>query len=281
MKRHLSFLTIFLLIFVSSCSEEIVYTSGALSIHKHDLILKKTPTVINFKEKIDLNNFNQTPSEWGENVTGVKTKIDTTEKEMALTFDACGGQYGSGFDAELISFLTEEHIPATLFVNQRWINENEVLFLDLADNPLFQIENHGTKHSPLSINGGEAWGIPATESPEEVYDEIMLNHHKVKELTGKDMTLFRSGTAFYDEIAVEVAHELGYQVVNFDIIGDAGATYTSEQVMNALLRAENGSIALMHMNQPESGTTEGVKSAIPLLRELGFKFVLLENKTLE
>lgn len=168
-----------------------------------------------------------------------------------------------------------------MFINERWIIENKEIFLELADNPLFRIENHGTNHSPLSVNGGEAWGISATKSVEEAYEEIMHNHETVKQLTGREMTLFRSGTAYYDEIAVELANALGYEVVNYSILGDAGATFSSDQVKRALLRAEPGDIALLHMNQPNSGTAEGVRQAIPLLIEQGFEFVLLEGKMLE
>src|SRR5690625_1506072 len=108
----------------------------------------------------------------------------------------------------------------------------------------------------------------------------MDNHKRVKELTGREMTFFRSGTAFYDEIAVELAEALGYTVVNFDILGDAGATYSSDEVKRALLQAEPGSIALLHMNQPTSGTAAGVKEAVSVLREEGFEFVLLEGEIL-
>src|SRR5699024_7062045 len=120
-----------------------------------------------------------------------------------------------------------------------------------------------------------------TESVESAFDEIMNNHKTVEELTGNEMTLFRSGTAYYDEVAVELAEALGYKVVNFDILGDAGATYSATEVKDALMQANPGSIALLHMNQPTSATAEGVKMAIPLLREKGFEFVHLTNKTLQ
>lgn len=230
---------------------------------------------------LDLSTFNQTPKEWGENVTGVKTQFATHEKEIALTFDLCGGDTGNGFDQTLVDFLREAEVPATLFVNERWIAANEQLFLELAADPLFQIENHGTEHAPLSVEGKSAWGIPGTNSPEEVFNEIMENHNRVKELTGRDMTLFRSGTAYYDEVAVSIAQALGYEVVNFDILGDAGATYSASQVEQALLGAKPGSIVLLHMNQPNSGTAQGVIAAVPKLRAEGFQFVHLAGKELK
>jgi peptidoglycan/xylan/chitin deacetylase (PgdA/CDA1 family) len=236
-------------------------------------------TTINYD--LDLSPFEREPSQWGENVDGVKTKMDTDEQQIALTFDACGGPYGNGYDEELITYLLEAQIPATLFVNQRWIDENEELFLMLADEPLFQIENHGTQHVPLSVNGGTAWGIEATESPKEAQQEVLGNHKRVYKLTGKEMSLFRSGTAYYDEVAVSLVEALGYEVVNFDILGDAGATFSKEQVTNALLQAQPGSIALLHMNQPQSGTAGGVKEAVPLLKEQGFEFVQLQDVELK
>lgn len=266
---------------LQGCSQEMTRESANVIEKKMVTEPKPVPEPEHIEEPFDLSPFHRKPLEWGENVNGVKNRMRTNEKKIALTFDACGGPYGSNYDEKLITFLMNEKVPATLFVNERWINENKTLFLELAANPLFQIENHGTAHSPLSVAGGEAWGIPATGSPEEAYEEIMKNHETVKALTGKEMKLFRSGTAYYDEVAVELANSLGYEVVNFDILGDAGATFTSEQVKNALLSAKEGSIALLHMNQPNSGTAEGVIQAIPLLREKGFEFVLLDGDMLE
>lgn len=269
-----------LLMILQGCSD-VEIKSASLHKKKELNMITEIPAFQMDSAPIDLDRFDKQPMEWGENVTGVKTHFKTDEQQIALTFDACGGDGGNSFDDELITFLKNEQVPATLFVNERWIHTNERLFLELMDHPLFQIENHGTHHSPLSVNGGEAWGIQATESPQEVHDEMMNNHETVQALTGREMTLFRSGTAFYDEVAVELASALGYEVVNFDILGDAGATYSGEQVKNALMNAKPGSIALLHMNQPQSGTAKGVKQAILLLRDKGFEFVLLEDKTLE
>lgn len=267
-------------LFIIGCTQDVTKQTELLPTRTEQIVTKQKPHKL-VTDTFDLNDFKRTPTEWGEHVTGVKTRFKTDEKEMALTFDACGGDLGSGYDDELITFLREENIPATLFVNERWIGENEQLLIELAEDPLFQIENHGTHHEPLSVHGGEAWGIPATDSPQAAYDEIMSNHETVHERLGKEMTLFRSGTAFYDEVAVELAQALGYEVVNFDILGDAGATYSAEQVQQALLEANPGSIALLHMNQPNSATAKGVQLAIPMLQADGFQFVLLENRTLE
>ncbi len=222
------------------------------------------------------------PIEWGECVTGVKTKLKTKEKVIALTFDACGSKgLGKGYDEKLINFLIEEKIPATLFINSRWIDANPEIFKKLANNDLFEIENHGYQHKPLSVSGKQAYGIDGTKNISEVVDEVLIGENKIQEITGKRTNFFRSGTAYYDEVAVKVVKDLGYEAVNFSILGDAGATYTKDQVKNAYLKAFPGCIIISHMNHPEKETAEGVIEAVPLLKEMGYRFVKLEDYSLE
>ncbi len=283
MKRWDTFLqmTILSLFFLVGCTSITEERESSLMPTSQIMMELKDVRDTPLKDEFPFHAYNGVPTEWGMDVTGVRTTFQTENQEIALTFDACGGPTGNDIDQDLIDFLRAESIPATLFINERWLLDNEKVFLELSIDPLFQIENHGTAHAPLSVQGGDAWGIAATTSPEEVYDEIMHQHETVLALTGKPMTLFRSGTAFYDEIAVQLAQDLGYDVVNFSILGDAGATYSSEQVKEALLSATHGSIVLLHMNQPTSGTFEGVKQAIPILQERGYTFVKLHNQILQ
>ncbi|HKZ18102.1 MAG TPA: polysaccharide deacetylase family protein [Geobacteraceae bacterium] len=218
-----------------------------------------------------------TPKEWGETVTGVRTELATNDIVIALTFDACGSMNGKGFDQKLISYLERENIPATLFINARWIDANRELFLRLAANPLFEIANHGTHHKPASVNGNRVYGMTGTRSIAELVDEIEINSIKIQRLTGKKPEYYRSGTAFYDEVAVSVANRLGYEVAGFTVLGDAGATYTGDQVKEALLKAEPGAIVILHMNHPEGQTAAGVMKAVPELRKRGFTFVKLSE----
>ncbi|MFY0543249.1 polysaccharide deacetylase family protein [Brevibacillus sp. H7] len=222
-----------------------------------------------------------TPRFWGENVPGVKRRLATKEKVIALTLNACGGPKGDQYDAELMHFLRQQNVPATLFINSRWIDANYWTFMALSRNPLFEIENHGFSHKPLSVNGKQALGIQGTRNPGEAVDEVLKNHRKIQWNTGRQPRFFRSGTAYYDEVAVKIANDLGETVVNYNVLPDSGATFTSEQVKNALLSAKPGSIVLLHMNQPKKETAEGVKKAIPELKRRGFRFVKLQDYPLQ
>lgn len=221
------------------------------------------------------------PAMWGERVPGVRTRLDTGEKVIALTLDACGSAKGKGVDAKLMEFLVREQIPATLFINGRWIDANPELFRKLAANPLFEIANHGIQHKPASITGKSVYGIAGTRSVAEVVDEIELNARKIEAISGVRPKLFRSGAAYYDEIAVQVSQALGHEVAGYSLLGDAGATFTASQVKAALLKATPGDIALLHMNHPEAGTGAGIMAAVPELKKRGFRFVRMSDYPLK
>jgi len=213
------------------------------------------------------------PTAWGEAVPRVVRRLPTTDRVVALTLDACGGRVGSGYDAELIETLQRKRVPATLFINARWIEANPRKFRKLAADPLFEIANHGTEHRPLSVTGRSVYGIAGTASVAEVIDEVAVNQRLITKLTGAAPAFFRSGTAYYDDVAVRIVSDLGLRVVNFNVLGDAGATYSASQVAAAMLSSSPGSIILAHMNRPDHGTAEGIHAALPKLRKRGFRFV--------
>ncbi|WP_368030445.1 polysaccharide deacetylase family protein [Arcobacter sp. s6] len=223
----------------------------------------------------------QTPKEWGENVKGVKTQLITKDKTIAITLDACGSPHGMAYDGKLISYLEKNQIPATLFINARWIDNNLETFKKLAANPLFEIGNHGMEHKPASVSGESAYGLKGTASIEEFVDEIEQSARKIQSITNKRPVYFRSGTAYYDEVAVKIANKLKHQVIGFSILGDAGATYTAKKVENAFLTAKNGDIVIAHFNHPESQTREGMIRAIEKLKKDGYKFAKLSDYKLK
>ncbi|MFC9930908.1 polysaccharide deacetylase family protein [Streptomyces sp. NPDC127190] len=219
----------------------------------------------------------RTPHSWGFDAPGVVHSLPGARREIALTFDACGGPGGGDYDQDLIDFLRERRIPATLFLNSRWIDENPAVFHRLAAEPQFEIANHGTRHRPLSVSGRSAYGIPGTANVGEVYDEIAGNRAKLTRLLGAPPRFFRSGTAYCDDVAARVVGDLGERFASFSVNGDGGATFTAEQVHSTVAAAPAGSIVLCHMNHPEGGTAQGIATAVPHLLSRGHTFVRLSD----
>ncbi|YCH08712.1 polysaccharide deacetylase family protein [Arthrobacter sp. alpha11c] len=200
---------------------------------------------------------------------------NSASRHVALTFDACGGPGGTGCDHKLLKSLRSLNVPATLFINSRWIAANRSLAAELAADPLFELANHGTLHLPLSVNGKSAYGIAGTANPAAVYEELMGNQALMLELTGVSPRFFRPGTAFYDEVAASMTRRLGMLPVNFTVNGDGGATFAPATVAGELAKAAAGDIVISHFNRPGAGTAEGYARALPRLLDRGVTFARL------
>ncbi len=219
---------------------------------------------------------NPSPKKWSENIDGVIKILPGNEKVLALTLDLCGSKNDS-LDEDLIEFLRKNEIPATLFVNYRCINKYPEKFAVLAKNDLIEIENHGWQHVPASVSGNSIYGIKGTKNAKDLFEEVMVNALYIQKLTGRMPKFFRSGTAYYDEYAVAEIYDMGFKPVGFNILGDAGATYSAKQVKEALLKSKAGDIIIAHANHPEKQTGTGLKSVLPILKSQGFRFVKLED----
>jgi len=216
---------------------------------------------------------------WGEFVQGVDEDLVTQQKIIALTFDACGGPHGSGYDAELVDYLRREKIPATLCVTGRWIDRNPATFRELARDPLFEIANHGFNHRPCSIDGESEYGIRGTPDAADAFDEIEANRRKIQALTGKAPRFFRSATAFTDEACARLAHQLGVTMFSFDVLsGDAVAGTPKEVITaNVVKGVRPGAIVIMHFNRPAWNSAEALRDIVPALRAQGYQFARLQD----
>jgi peptidoglycan/xylan/chitin deacetylase (PgdA/CDA1 family) len=217
------------------------------------------------------------PDYWGFGGPGVVRDLHTTRRVIALTFDACGGPGGSEYDAALIEFLRQREVPATLFLNSRWIDENPAVFRRLRGEPLFELANHGTRHLPLSVTGRSAYGIGGTRDAGEVYDEVATNQVKLTRLLGTPPRYFRAGTAYSDDVAAQIVTAMTVSLVTFSVNGDGGATFTPGEVRSTVAAAPAGSIVLGHMNHPSGGTAQGIAAAVPQLAASGYRFVRLSD----
>ena len=229
------------------------------------------------REEIQARYSDLVPTAWGEAMDGIMSVLPTSDKAVAITLDACGWGVGSGYDEPLMEFLISQSIPATLFISGKWIEDNPGMTEYLAGFEFFEIENHGYLHKPLSVTGKSQYGIAGTGSVLEVYDEIEDNARRIEELTGRRPVFFRSGTAYYDDVAVRIAADLGQTIAGYTIAADGGATFTVQQMISACKNPVNGAILLFHMNRPESDICEGIKAIYSELTEKGYAFLRIDD----
>jgi peptidoglycan/xylan/chitin deacetylase (PgdA/CDA1 family) len=241
--------------------------------------LNNDTTYVTLRSKITQEYIHTSPGSWGEFVKDVDEDIKTKDKVIALTFDACGREKGTGFDQQLINYLLKENLPATLFVTGRWIDEHFETFMSLSKEKTFEIENHGLNHKPCSIDGESEYGIHGTATVSDAFDEIEANARKIEALTNHKPKFYRSATAFIDEACAKMARKLNIQAISFQVLsGDAVPfTPTNEIEENVLKNIKPGAIVIMHMNHPQWNTFEALEKIIPKLKAEGYRFVQLKD----
>ncbi|GHU02207.1 polysaccharide deacetylase [Alphaproteobacteria bacterium] len=212
---------------------------------------------------------------WGEHGAGIADRLDGGA--IYLTLDACGSK-GDGYDSELIEFLRAQAIPATLFVNIRWIDQHPSEFARLAADPLFKIASHGMRHLPASTTGRSAYGIAGAADPAALALEVRDAADRIEAATGVRPTWYRSGTAFYDGRAVGlVTRDWGLKIAGYAIAADEGSTLPAKRVEAKTLKAKPGDIILAHMNRPTGQTYEGLRPALLALKARGAAFAKLPD----
>jgi peptidoglycan/xylan/chitin deacetylase (PgdA/CDA1 family) len=202
-----------------------------------------------------------------------------SNKNIALTLDACGGKY----DDDLIEFLIKNRIPATIFATKKWLNRNpQGLSVIKAHLDLFDVEDHGERHIPAVIGKDRTvYGIPGEPDVIHLRREVVEGAHAVEKATGVAPHWYRGATGEYDPQAIKEIEKLGYKIAGFSVNADHGATSNRLTIEKRLKRVKAGDVIIAHMNKPESDSAEGLAVGLAYLLKEGFVFVRLDQVDLK
>lgn len=201
------------------------------------------------------------------------------DKKIALTLDACSGKY----DDDLIAFLVEHRIPATIFATRKWLDKNpHGLAVIKAHLDLFDVENHGEKHIPAIIGTDRSvYGIPGEPDVAHLRREVVEGARAVEKATGIAPHWYRDATGEYDPQAIQEIDKLGYRIAGFSVNVDQGATASKAAIEQRLKKVVPGDVIIAHMNKPASDSAEGLAAGLPSLLKAGFVFVRLDQADLQ
>lgn len=189
--------------------------------------------------------------------------VQTEAPKVAISFDAA---WGNEDTADLLAILDKYQVKTTFFMTGGWVESypDDVKAIAEAGHDL---GNHSENHKQMSQLGMA-----------ECKEEIQKVHDKVKELTGKDMILFRPPYGDYNDTLIDAANELGYHVIQWDVDSldwkDYGANDIVDRVCNHKALG-NGSIILCHNGAKY--TAEALDTLITRLKEAGYTFVPLSQ----
>lgn len=185
--------------------------------------------------------------------------VDTDKKYVSISFDAA---WGNEDTAQILEILEKNNIKTTFFMTGGWVESypEDVKAIAKAGHDL---ANHSENHKNMS-----------QLSIEEMKEEIMTVHNKVKELTGVEMNLFRPPYGDYDDDVITTCETLGYYPIQWNCDSLDWKNYGKEDLVDRVVNhkdLKNGSIILMHNGAKY--TAEALQDVIDGLRNKGYEIV--------
>ena len=179
--------------------------------------------------------------------------------KVAISFDAA---WGNEDTADILSILKKHNVKTTFFMTGGWVESfpDDVKAIAAAGHDL---GNHSENHKQMSELGAA-----------ECKEEIQKVHDKVKELTGKDMILFRPPYGDYNDTLIDTANDLGYHVIQWDVDSLDWKDYGADSIVSKVVEHKhlgNGSIILMHNGAKY--TRDALERVITGLQEKGYEIV--------
>ena len=183
--------------------------------------------------------------------------VETDKKEIAITFDAA---YGSDETVKIINILKEKNVTATFFLVGFWVDKYPDLVKTL-DSSGIEIGSHSNTHPYMS-----------KLSASQMQAELQTSVDKIKNITGKDVTLFRPPYGDYNDTLVTVAENMNIKPIQWSVDSlDWKGLDTSQMMARITPNVENGSIILFHNNSDH--IVEALPVIIDTLTEQGYTLV--------
>ncbi|WP_309714285.1 polysaccharide deacetylase family protein [Armatimonas sp.] len=194
--------------------------------------------------------------------------LPTSERVVALTFDACQTLKPAGYAPQIIEILRKERVPATLFLGGRWMEWHADVAKNLARDPLFELATHSYLHPHFP---------KLTEKQMRADLEKTLAVHQ--KLTGRKPKAFRPPYGEHNPLTVKVVESYGLTTVLWDVeTGDPDPNSSAKEIVREVFRqTKPGSIIIQHMNGRGWHSPEALPEIIVGLRKRGYRFVCISE----
>ncbi len=223
-----------------------------------------------------------------EGLRGVirRVRIANDAKVLALTFDLCErASNRTGYRTEIVNCLREKGVAATFFAGGKWMRSHPKQTMQLMADPLFELGNHSWTHANLALTDGTETRdqVLWTQAQYELLREELARRAQARGLEAEMAAVPMSMSVFrlpYGRNAPETLQRLaamGLPVVQWDVLGEAGAGSARNMALRAAGEVRSGSIVLMHANAVPRHTHDIVPLFVDELLHRGWRFVTVSD----
>ncbi|MDO9535622.1 MAG: polysaccharide deacetylase family protein [Bacillota bacterium] len=187
--------------------------------------------------------------------------VDTAEKKVAFSFDAC---WGASYTPTLLEILRENDMQNTFFLTGFWVEKYPDMVKTIFDEG-HEIGNHTYSHPHLN-----------SLAEDEIKNELNKVGNMIYELTETQPYLFRPPFGEYSNKVITTAEKCGYQTIQWSIDSldwkELGREPMVKRVTEAL---QPGAIVLFHNNGKY--TAEALPEIIAYAKEQGYTIVSISE----
>jgi len=185
--------------------------------------------------------------------------VSTQEKKIAVTFNAA---WEADEVKQVLSILKEYNAKCTFFVVGDFADRHPEAIKAIAAAG-HEICNHSDSHPDMT-----------TLTAEGVKSQILECEKKINQLVPDQPRLFRVPSGGYNNMVVENAEALGYQVIQWDADSrDWQSNATLQSIVDNSLKCGPGSIILFHIGTQNGQTPAALPKILSELQQQGYEFV--------
>lgn len=173
--------------------------------------------------------------------------VETEEKKVAISFDTA---WGADKTEKIVEILKNYKVGATFFMVGFWVNDYPEM-VKLIDEAGIEIGTHSNTHPDFV-------GL----SEEQMELELTTSIDAIKNITGKEVNLFRAPYGSYNNTMLNLTNSMGIKTIQWDVDTLDWKGYSGVDICERVMsKVKSGSIILCHNN------ADHILDALPLMLE--------------
>ena len=191
--------------------------------------------------------------------------VNTDQKKVAISFDAA---WGADKTEKIMEICKEYNVNATFFLVGFWVEDYAEIAKKIDENG-FEIGTHSNTHPNMT-----------KLSSEGQKQELQTSMQLIKNITNKDVKLFRPPFGAYNDTLINTATSLGLKTIQWDVDTLDWKGLGAMEIVNRVLNGvKNGSIILCHNNS--NHILEALPIMLDRLQKRGYQVTNVGDLILE
>ncbi len=183
--------------------------------------------------------------------------VETQEKKISIGINCA---WDDPKVEQILDILDQYQAKATFFVVGEWCDKYPDQVRQISERG-HEVGNHSNTHPDMT-----------KLTREEIAADIEAAGAKIERLIGKRPAVFRAPSGAYNDMVLETARGLGYEVIQWDVDSIDWKDPTAEKIVSRVCsKAGPGSICLFHAGK--DNTLEALPQILEQLSGQGYAFV--------